>query len=218
MTRVKICGITTPEDRDAAITAGAHALGFTVDVPVDTPREITPEQAASLIQDVPPFVTTVLVTMPADATTALDLLDATGADAIQLHGTIPQTELETIHTTGSHATIIAVDPRSHDHDHDPRIAGMADAVIIDSAREHGAGGTGRTTDWDAARRLRDTIGLPVVLAGGLTPDNVRAAVRAVDPHAVDVASGVERAGGRKDHTLVRAFVRNATTPEATPDQ
>ena len=86
MTRVKICGLTTAADRDAAVAAGADALGFVVDVAVDTPREISPETAADLVAGAPPFVTTVLVTMPAAVQAAVRLQDRVEADAIQVHG------------------------------------------------------------------------------------------------------------------------------------
>jgi phosphoribosylanthranilate isomerase len=85
-------------------------------------------------------------------------------------------------------------------------ADAADALLVDSVDESGAGGTGETVDWERTRDRVDDLGVPVILAGGLTPENVAAAVETVDPFGVDVASGVEREGGRKDHDAVRAFV------------
>lgn len=209
MTRVKICGITTEADRDLAITAGADALGFTVDVPVDTPREITPQTAADLIDGVPPFVTTVLVTMAETQTDIIELLDDTHADAAQIHGDHPPDAVTEIRTASGRQVIKAVDTADEDAG---AHAATADALLVDSTRAGGAGGTGDTHDWTRTRSLRESIDTPVILAGGLTPENVTAAVQAVAPYGVDVASGVEHTGGRKDPDAVRSFVTNATAP------
>lgn len=213
MTRVKICGITTEADRDLAITAGADALGFTVDVPVDTPREITPTAAADLIDGVPPFVTTVIVTMPETPGDAIELLDRTRADAVQIHGDHPPDAVTEIRAATGRRVIKAVDAADSTAS---AHAATADAILVDSTRAGGAGGTGDTHDWNRTRSLRETIDTPVILAGGLTPENVAAAIRTVHPFGVDVASGVEHTGGRKDPDAVRSFVANATVPpEAT---
>lgn len=209
MPRVKICSITDPDDRDAAIAAGADALGFIVDVPVDTDRELSPERAAELIADVPPFVMTTLVTMPESADRARELLDRTGAAAIQIHNDLPPAEFRTLVEATDVSAIKRV-PAD-----DPELAGeydtLADALLVDSVDESGAGGTGHTPDWAATRRLKDAVDSPVILAGGLDPENVAAAVRTVEPYAVDVSSGVEATEGRKDHAAVSAFIERATT-------
>ncbi|WP_435197155.1 phosphoribosylanthranilate isomerase [Natronomonas sp. EA1] len=207
MTRAKVCGLTREADVRAAVDAGADALGFIVDVPVDTPREISREQARSLIADVPPFVSTVAVTMPDAPEAALAVARETGADAIQLH-TLPPADCAALRDAFAGPVIRAVD-----HEEAESFADAVDAVLVDSVDEAGAGGTGETHDWDRTRELVDRLSVPVVLAGGLTPENVTAAVETVDPYAVDVASGVERTGGEKDHDAVRAFVRAATHPE-----
>lgn len=203
MTRVKVCGITAEADRTETIAAGADALGFLVDVPVDTDRELAPEAAAELIGGVPPFVTSVLVTMPAGPDRALELLDRTGAGAIQLHNDLPVDAVAAVSkaTTASVIKAIDADPAAAE-----RYAPVADALLVDSRSESGAGGTGRRGDWDRAAAVRSRVDCPVVLAGGLDPDNVAAGVAAVEPHAVDVSSGVERAEGRKDPEAVRAFI------------
>jgi len=205
-TRVKICGITSAADRDAATAAGADALGFIVDVPVDTPREIDADRAADLIAGVPPFVTTVLVTMPDAVPAARDLHDRVGADAIQIHGGLDPDEVDEL--AGSVAVIAGVD--ADDPEETRAYDGVADALLLDSVDEDGGGGTGHTHDWTATRELSETLASPVILAGGLTPENVAEAVRVVEPYAVDVATGVERTGGEKDPDAVAAFVANAT--------
>jgi phosphoribosylanthranilate isomerase len=207
-TRVKICGITNAADRDAAVAAGADALGFIVGVPVDTPREIDPDRAADLIAGVPPFVTAVLVTMPGSVPAARDCRERVGADAIQIHGGLDPREVADLAETDT--VIAAVD--ADDPDEARAYDGAADALLVDSVDEDGGGGTGRTHDWAATRELGDELASPVILAGGLTPENVAEAVRAVAPHAVDVATGVERVGGEKDHDAVATFVAGATRP------
>jgi phosphoribosylanthranilate isomerase len=213
MTRVKVCGITTEPDRDAAVEAGADALGFVVDVPVETDRELAPARAAELIDGVPPFVTAVLVTMPDAAERALELLDATGADAVQLHNDLPVDEVAAVRGASSVPVVKAIDA-------DPaaaeRYAPVANALLVDSRTNAGAGGTGRQSDWDRAATVREAVDRPLVLAGGLTPENVSDAIDAVGPYAVDVSSGVERAEGRKDHDAVRAFVAAVSQRPVAP--
>lgn len=205
-TRVKICGLTRAADRDRAIEAGADAVGFITGVPVDTPREITPEQVSELVDGVPPFVTSVLVTMPETVEEAVELQEEAGADAIQIHGTLTPSQIEELQERAGVPVVAAVDVG------DEEIAAYADAasaVLVDSTDEDGGGGTGRTHDWDRSRELREAIESPLILAGGLTPANVAEAVEAVEPFAVDTASGVEQSGGVKDAEAVAQFTRRA---------
>jgi len=207
-TRVKVCGLTNEADVGAVVAAGADALGFIVDVPVDTPREITAERAADLAADVPPFATTVLVTMADAVSRVCGLVEQVKPDAVQVHGPVDPDGVADVAAAVDAAvvkTVDAADPagaRTYD--------AVADALLVDSSDAAGAGGTGRTHDWAATRDLARDLDTPVVLAGGLTPENVGEAVRTVEPYAVDVASGVEAEGGVKDHDAVRAFVRNAS--------
>jgi len=201
-TRVKICGITDAADRDAAVRAGADAVGFIVDVPVETPRELGPARAAGLVDGVPPFVTGVLVTMPERVSEAVELQERVGADAVQIHGTLDPEAVGAIGERVDVPVLAGVDAGGDVEAYAP----VADALLVDSTGDEGGGGTGETHDWDRARRYRRTLDVPVVLAGGLTPANVAEAVGTVRPFAVDVASGVERDGGVKDHDAVRRFV------------
>lgn len=206
MTRVKLCGLTDERDRDAAIAAGADAVGFIVDVAVDTPREISAERASELVDGVPPFVTTVLVTMPDSVEDAVTLADRVGTDAIQVHSTLSPEYVGGLRSRVDGAVIAAVGP-----DADlPAYADAADALLVDSIDDEGGGGTGETQDWERTRDFVADIETPVVLAGGLTPENVRTAVETIDPFAVDTASGIERSGGTKDHDAMAAFVARAT--------
>jgi phosphoribosylanthranilate isomerase len=207
-TRVKICGLTRPADRDAAIAAGADAVGFVSDVPVETPREVDPEPAADLVGGVPPFVTSVLVTMPDSVQDAVDLQDRIRADAVQVHGTLSPAKLGGLRERVDAQVLVGVDVG------EPNLrayAEAADALLVDSTDEEGGGGTGETHDWTRTREVAAAYETPVVLAGGLTPDNVAAAVETVEPFGVDTASGVESEGGIKDHDAVESFVDAATS-------
>ncbi|MFB6217866.1 MAG: phosphoribosylanthranilate isomerase, partial [Halobacteriaceae archaeon] len=146
--RVKLCGQTRPEDVAASVAAGADALGFIVDVPVETPREVGVGRARDLIADVPPFVSTVLVTMATDPDRLVELLDATGADTLQAHAALAPDELRRV---GERAGVRTVKTVGLDDDAG-RYAGAADALLVDAAGQEG-GGTGRTADWERARDL-----------------------------------------------------------------
>jgi len=207
MVRSKICGVTTEADLQAVADAGADAVGIITEVSVETPREVPPERAADLVAAAPPFLSTVLVSMPDTATRAVELAGAVAPDAVQLHGDFDGEEIRYVRREARANVIVALD--ADDADRVRGYDGVADAILLDSTSESGAGGTGETHDWHAARALVDDLSTPVVLAGGLTPDNVADAVRTVDPYAVDVSSGVERSGGKKDHEAVASFVRNA---------
>ena len=214
MTRVKICGITCREDLRVAVDAGADAVGLLVDVPVETPREISARRAADLAAEVPPFVSTVLVTMPETPNRAAELARAVEPDAVQVHGDLGAGDLA--YLTASVEASVVKTVSATELDRARRYDDIADALLVDSVDEDGAGGTGRTHDWERTRALTDDLDSPVVLAGGLVPENVAEAVEAVDPFAVDVASGVESTGGRKDADAVATFVENAKRARRTP--
>ena len=204
MTRVKICGITDPEDLDSVVDLGADAIGLTVDVPVETPREIDAREAASLAEATPPFVATVLVTMPDIPEDAVELADQVQPDAVQVHGDMAPDDLASLSETVRGDVIKAVSP-----DDAEAYDTVADALLVDSLDESGAGGTGEAHDWARTAELVETLSSPVVLAGGLTPSNVADAVETVRPFAVDVASGVESRPGRKAPDAVGSFIRRA---------
>ncbi|MEF8806837.1 phosphoribosylanthranilate isomerase [Natronomonas sp.] len=202
MTRVKICGITTRQDLDMVVTAGADAVGFIADVSTETPREIPATRAVELARAAPPFVTTVLVTMADRPEATVDLASRVQPDVVQVHGDLSPGDLAYLSAKIHGDVIKAVSPADA-----PQYDTVADALLVDSLDESGAGGTGETHDWDRTAELVDSLESPVVLAGGLNPENVGEAVRRVEPFAVDVASGVEADPGRKDLDAVSAFVR-----------
>lgn len=203
MTRAKICGLTQQRDVQAAVAAGADAVGAIVDVSIKTPREVAAERAARLFDQLPPFVTGVLVTMGDDPETISGLADIVGADAIQVHG-LPPGDVSYLSAAAAVPVLAAVDASSPEQAR--QFAPMADALVVDSVDSEGAGGTGRTHDWSQTATLTAELDVPVILAGGLTPENVGEAIETVEPYAVDVASGVEADPGQKDHDRVSTFL------------
>jgi len=213
MARTKICGCTDERDVRAAVESGADAVGVISDVPVDTPRAVPPDRAAELLDSVPPFVTGVLVTMPPTPERAVDLAATVDPGAVQIHGELPRGDVAYLASKLDARVLRSVDAANVDAA--SAIDDVVDGLIVDSLDETGAGGTGRTHDWDRTRAAVTDLSVPVILAGGLTPDNVAEAVATVDPFAVDVAGGVERSNpddgpGRKDPAAVERFVRQAT--------
>ncbi|MFP8958584.1 phosphoribosylanthranilate isomerase [Natrialbaceae archaeon A-CW3] len=218
MTRVKICGITRESDLQAAVDAGADAVGIVCDVPIETPREVSVDRATALVDAAPPFVTTVLVTMPTGPERAIELAEAVDPDVIQLHGGMRPGDLAYLRAKIDASVFLAIDAE------DVSEAGLyddiADALVVDSADEHGAGGTGETHDWERTRAAIDPLESPVILAGGLTPSNVTEAIETVSPFAVDASSGIEaeHQPGTKDHESVRAFVDAARRPDGVTSE
>jgi phosphoribosylanthranilate isomerase len=206
MTRVKICGVTSAEDRDAVVAAGADAVGVIHGVPVDTPREVDEETAETLVAGVPPLATSVLVTMPTTVQQAVKRVDEIEPNVVQVHDGLTPAELGALARRVTQQIVAVVDAEAADIDD---YASHADALLVDSVDAEGGGGTGETHDWERTRDIVDSLDVPVILAGGLTPANVAAAVETVRPFAVDTASGVESSGGVKDHDAVRQFVSNA---------
>ncbi|MFC7202306.1 phosphoribosylanthranilate isomerase [Haloferax namakaokahaiae] len=206
MVRVKVCGFTREEDLRAAETAGVDAVGVIADVPVETPREVSVERARELVAGVSPFVAATLVTMPDSVERALELVREVRPDILQLHADFTADELASIREEGVRVVPVVA---ATDLERAREVEAVADAILVDTPSESGAGGTGQTHDWDAARELVEAVEAPVILAGGLTPENVAEAIQTADPYGVDVASGVEREGGIKDHSSVVKFVSRA---------
>lgn len=209
MARVKICGLRRERDMRVAAAAGADAVGFITDVSVDTPREVDPSWAAALAESAPPFVTTVVVTMPDTVDDAVDLVEEIHPDAIQIHADFTREQVAELDERTTVDVFVAIDVTESERARD--LEGVADALLVDSLTEDGAGGSGETHDWEATRDLVTELSTPIVLAGGLTPENVTEAIATVRPTAVDVASGVEIPGGdgAKDDTAIRNFIENA---------
>jgi phosphoribosylanthranilate isomerase len=210
--KVKICGIKTEHDLKMAVNAGADAVGFITEVPVDSPRKISISETSRLISKVPVFVTSVLVIMPRNADEAINMIHEAKPTAVQIHNALPLAELRNIRETG--VRIIKTIPVSEHADTEMLIdlikdlSGIADAVLLDTAIDGKTGGTGVSHNWELSGKVVLSAGMQVILAGGLTPSNVSEAVQCVRPYAVDTASGVET-DGKKDEKKVIDFINNA---------
>ncbi|MDE3179585.1 MAG: phosphoribosylanthranilate isomerase [Acidobacteriota bacterium] len=199
MTRVKICGTTLHEDASLAVELGAAAIGFNFYEP--SPRYVEPENAAEIVAKIPPLVAAVGVF--ADETVGsrvASIARAASVSVIQLHGPRFPKDLESL--TGYR--LIRAVPVGPDFDPATLQTLPLDAFLLDSLDPVRIGGTGKKIDWNLARSAAE-MGKTIILAGGLTPENVGEAIRRVRPFGVDVASGVESAPGIKDRRKLRAF-------------
>jgi phosphoribosylanthranilate isomerase len=202
MVQVKICGITNLEDALAAVEAGADALGF--NFYRKSPRYVTAREAGRIVEHLPVRVLCVGVFVNEDAEEVRRVLKEAGLGAAQLHG---DETADYCRGLGCGMTIKAL--RVGEGFEVERVAQTgAEAILLDAFAGEAFGGTGRTFDWEVARRARFLVP-KLFLAGGLTPENVAEAVRAVRPFAVDVCSGVETAPGRKSAALVKNFIEAA---------
>ena len=198
-TRVKICGITRPEDAQAAADAGADAIGL-VFYP-GSARAVTIPQARAICHMLPPFVTVVGLLVNPEADTVRSYIEALPLDLLQFHGD----ESPGFCNSFGHPWIKAVRVRGQgmvtqaERDYEG-----ASGILADAYDPEQYGGTGRTFNWDW---LPDEPAKPLILAGGLNPGNVRDAVRRVRPWAVDVSGGVEDAPGIKNAALIQNFIR-----------
>jgi len=208
--RVKICGLTREEDLAVAVAAGADAVGFIVGVP-SSPRNLTLERAEMLLSQVPIFVDSVVVMAPKSIKQLVEVCEGLKPTAIQIHGKeqLDSSEIrEKIKDTRLIKTVyVTEDALNETAIEDSK---MFDALLLDSFSKGQYGGTGKVHDWTLSRQIKEAVApVPVILAGGLKPENVKEAILTVQPYAVDVASGVELSPGVKDHEKVRAFVENA---------
>ncbi len=200
MIRIKICGITNVDDALAAAEAGADAIGM---IFADSPRRITPEQAARIVAALPAFITTVGVFADADAATIERIVRQVRLDRVQLHGSEPPELAQRLSRPVIRRLRIgpdtSVEALRREAD---RWTGCA--LLLDPGA-----GSGETFDWGLAAQL----GRPVIVAGGLTCGNVVEAIRAARPAGVDVCSGVEREPGRKDARKMQEFVARVREEE-----
>lgn len=209
--RVKICGICNLQDALACWRAGADALGFLFGVPTYVRSYIEPDAAREIIRRLPPYVSSVLVTTFSDAAQIQNLLEKASVSAVQLHGSLQSTSVQSLRDKNPHLKLIkAIQVMDESAMQEAQSwEPFADALLLDSKGEGALGGTGKTHDWELSRRIVEMVRIPVILAGGLSPDNVAAAVQTVKPFAVDVNSGVTSQPPAKDLVKVAEFVRRA---------
>jgi len=199
-TRIKFCGITTAEDAAAAVAAGADAIGL---VFAPSSRQVSIDEACEIVADVPPLIGRIGVFVDADPAFVAEAVERCGLTAVQFHGgespdicasaPAPAIKVLKVRENGTELGRGALEP----------YRGCAAAFLLDTYSRNAEGGTGKAFDW---QRIAPVPGwAPFVVAGGLDPGNVGAAIAALRPFAVDVSSGVECAPGRKDPALLAAF-------------
>ncbi|MDO5846069.1 MAG: phosphoribosylanthranilate isomerase, partial [Methanocorpusculum sp.] len=196
--KCKICGTGNAADLECAVRAGADAVGFIVGTTHLTDDAVSPAAARHMIQSLPPFVSGVVVTHLTSRTELVRIVSETGCAVLQIQDMVEPADMEylhdrfaylkiikAVHVTGESAVATA-----------ERLAVSADALILDSRTRDRLGGTGITHDWGISARIVEAVDVPVILAGGLKPENLRKAISEVKPYAVDVHSGVKKNGVR----------------------
>ena len=212
--KVKICGLMRQEDLDASVHAGADAVGLVVGTP-SSPRNLSLETAEKLLRRTPSSVESVLVMVADCADEVARIGSRLKPCAVQIHGDSP-IDVSLLKERMPNLTLIrAVNANSSDAFSTALAASKTfDAVHLDSNANGKHGGTGLIHDWTLSKRIKTAIHpRRMILAGGLTPDNVADAVRTVQPYAVDVSSGVELQPGIKSHKRIVEFVENAKSVE-----
>jgi len=197
-TRIKICGITQPKDALAVVKAGADAIGLVFYEP--SPRAVTLEMAQSIVKAVPAFVTVVALFVNPTTKQVRDVLNGVRIDLLQFHGDeesdfcgqFQRPYIKAIRVRQT-SDVVASSVRFPD----------AVGLLLDSYKPGVPGGTGETFDWSLIPASQSK---PIILAGGLTPENIAVAIEQVQPFAVDVSGGVEREKGIKDHSKINKFI------------
>ena len=216
---IKVCGIQSLPEAFNSIAAGANTLGFLMGLTHKAEDRIDEGKAAFIIARLPASVRTVMVTHLFDADKIIDIAQKTGVSAIQVHDDLPiegMTKLrqqlpkieliKAVHVTGPEAVEKAKLYEAH-----------ADFLLLDSRTADRLGGTGMTHDWNLSRKIVHMSSIPVVLAGGLTPENVATAIQTVRPAGIDANSGLEDTHGIKDPAKVSAFAAQGRALLARPE-
>jgi len=197
--KVKICGITRLEDAIKAVECGADAIGFVFYEP--SPRYISPEIAKEIIYAIPPFIVTVGVFVNEDPSKIKEILAITGINVVQLHGDESPRQCFYWHKVIKAFKI--KDKLDIEYIKQYKVS----AYLLDTYDPKAVGGTGKIFNWEVVKNIKD-FG-PIILAGGLTPENIIDAINIVKPYAVDVSSGVEKSKGIKDHKKLELFIQRA---------
>jgi phosphoribosylanthranilate isomerase len=209
--RVKICGIRNTKEALLAVEAGADAVGFLCGLNYRTNDEMELPDIRAIAAQLPPLISTVLVTHSADPEWVVNACQQTGCTTLQLHGEYALEWIPALRVRIPAVKIIkAVNVRDESAVESAKaVAQHADGVLLDSQSGTRIGGTGKPHDWTISARIVRAVRKPVILAGGLRPENVESASAMVRPFAVDVNSGVESPDGSKSPEKLREFVRLA---------
>ena len=197
--RTKICGITRLEDAKASVRAGCDALGFVFYK--ESPRYIALDAFKVIVKELPPFVTKTGLFVNADPAEIEEAIQSGLVNVLQFHGDetpdfCRQFNFPYIKAVAVSSSVDLIQYAKDFHD--------AEALLLDTYHEHLKGGTGQTFDWNL---IPQTLSKPIVLAGGLTVDNVKEAIKKVKPYAVDVSGGVEESKGIKNSLKIQAFIK-----------
>ncbi|MFX1519714.1 MAG: hypothetical protein ACFFCD_07330 [Promethearchaeota archaeon] len=218
--KVKICGIKKIQDALFTAKSGADAIGCIVNIS-RSPRNVSIDQAKKIFDSLPPFVSSVAVLCPKDMEEVLNCIDRLQPSAVQIHGnSLKFHEIQKLSTIMKQTKLIqsiAIDintGRSNCIDSDPlraalKLSRVVAAIHIDSSINGATGGTGRCFNWNIAKTIKDQINVPIILAGGLNPNNVAEGITHVKPFAVDVSSGVEERPGVKSYQKIREFIQKS---------
>ena len=194
--KVKICGITNKKDALMVSNLGADAIGF---VFAESKRRITPEKAKEIIKDLPPFITTVGIFVDEELNEINRITDFILLDAVQLHGSEPDEYCKKINRKVIKSIEITKNDTSESINNKMKNFSVS-AFILDPGK-----GSGKTFNWKIARGIEK----PIIIAGGLNPENVTQVIRELNPYGVDVSTGVEKEYGIKDKEKVKKFVMEA---------
>jgi phosphoribosylanthranilate isomerase len=209
--RVKICGIQNLGEARVAVSSGADSLGFLCGLNYRTEDELDLQAAQRIIAEIPPFVSTVLVTHQVDPEWVVRACRQIGCSTVQLHGDFELAQIPELRAKIPYMRIIkavsVVDESAVNFA--IAAAGQADAILLDSRTATRIGGTGHTHDWTISSRIVKAVKKPVILAGGLKPENVMKAIDEVHPFGVDANSGLEFPDGSKSPQKVADFIRLA---------
>ncbi|MFW5432089.1 MAG: phosphoribosylanthranilate isomerase [Methylophilaceae bacterium] len=197
-TRAKICGITHVDDALAAAKYGADAIGLVFYAP--SPRYVTITQAATISAALPPFISVVALFVNATQAEVSDVLSKVRVDVLQFHGDESEAECAQYGLPYLKAIRVKQDTNLIQY---AQMYSSAKALLLDTYSDDAVGGTGQVFDWSL---IPKNLPIPIILAGGLSPENVREAVKQVQPYAVDVSGGVEQSKGIKDPIKVAAFL------------
>jgi phosphoribosylanthranilate isomerase len=233
-TKIKICGIRNPEEIELANVYGADAVGFITEVPVESPRKLDSDTATSLVSEVPKSLSSVLVIMPENSGRALELIEKIRPDVVQIHSMLSLPELERIKEKANIPIIKTLSIPASEETSEEKTekkenanllsklieqvslleeAAVVDSILLDTGKSGKLGGTGCIHNWNLSKKIAEETRLPIILAGGLKPENVQEAIRTVSPYAVDTASGVETCG-KKDAVKIKKFIEEVRCASA----
>ena len=210
MTRIiKVCGIQNANEALGAIEAGANTIGLLLGVPEYIEDKITPEIAKQIVASVPEGVRTVMVTHLLDVNEIVEIAEYTGVSAIQVHNDLDTVGMKQLQKNLHNIELIkAIHVLDHSAvDQAKMYEPYSDMILLDTKVKDRIGGTGQTHDWNISKEIVNELNIPVILAGGLNPENVESAINKVNPYGIDANSGLEHEDGSKDFKKIRLFAK-----------